>query len=128
MADRVRKLREISNFLFGCILFAIGVAVHADGLEGWAMLFYVLGLSIGIRGAAEIIAKFFFVTVYLLAVGAVFWFYVERTSGLNPAGVFQAHGPDWWSYFWWVPVLVVAGIVAVAVLVYLRVSDEVDGK
>ena len=111
MKDRADTLAEIAMLILGTVIGAVGAALVADNKELLGLVFLLVGLSVGISGALAIILKALYSAAYTGIFVTIFYDKI--------AMAFEAHGPDWWAYFWWVPVLVVLCILLFAFSVFL---------
>jgi len=119
-------LIRIFRAIIGVLLGLIGVALQQNGSEAWALFFYLSGLAAGIPGGAAILVKLFFVGAYFALIATFMWL-THEDGELTFFDVFRAHGPDWWRYFWWVPVSIIIALIAFGVAMYKQ-FDETDAE
>lgn len=123
--QRLQTFVSIFRAVIGLMLGLTGLHLQANGSEGLAAIFYLSGLGIGIPGAADILIKLLLTGAYIGLLGAGYWF-LSRNDQLSLFDLFRSHGPDWWRYFWWVPVAIVLAILAFAIALYQSLDESSD--
>jgi len=115
-------IRAIAGIMVGLI----GMGFQSTGSEGWAFLFYLVAMAIGIVGATRVLVNGAITVVLVFLWIAMYWLWFKNATGVPLSAFFESQGPDWWRYFWWVPVSLLLTLGLLAVVIYRLVEGPND--
>jgi len=126
MRQKATVFIGIIRAIAGIMVGLVGMGFQSTGSEGRAFLFYLAAMAIGIAGATRVLVNIAITAVFVVLGIAVYWMSFKNATGLPLTVFFESQGPDWWRYFWWVPVSILLTLGAFAFVIYRIVDGPHD--